>query len=445
MLDVDVRTSANMRNVYTVRQDGVSVKVDNTKASLVVTEDEGVLRIILPHDRSERRSCCRGQLPGRLAAILGIYDGRCEKQIYRIINETDMGTDDLMTNEDIPHASWLTKTERKPQPLQPEQHQARLATQRDSFVNDSDADLTAGFASLSIAQRQTTITVSNAQFPQNAYQPRQRYIPIPPILNQQTEPPHYHKVLEHIRRQAASVKWRNRPSERTQTTTSDLTRYFDALQIQGNDDLDAASRPELFGSDHFSNFRLGAAGELFVFEILRSLNLPGFSFQNWQSKIRHFVRAHKDVPEYRDITTWTLPETADITYIDTQAELWKGTQYPAQLGDILSSIIFMPPWLTVAEALERDIEWLFEVKTTTGPCETDFFMSPSQYSRMKTSGAMRDEAKKQLYVIVRVYNLLSDQIGIRFYIDAWRFRDKELDFGTTDKWKVKTLRRAGTS
>lgn len=43
---------------------------------------------------------------------------------------------------------------------------------------------------------------------------------------------------------------------------------------------------------------------------------------------------------------------------------------------------------------------------------------------------------RQVYCIVRVYNLLSDQIGISFFIDPWRFREGRLEFGTTAKWKV---------
>jgi hypothetical protein len=47
-----------------------------------------------------------------------------------------------------------------------------------------------------------------------------------------------------------------------------------------------------------------------------------------------------------------------------------------------------------------------------------------------------DTGHRQAYCIVRVYNLLSDQIGICFFIDPWRFREGRLEFGTTEKWKV---------
>ena len=47
-----------------------------------------------------------------------------------------------------------------------------------------------------------------------------------------------------------------------------------------------------------------------------------------------------------------------------------------------------------------------------------------------------DTGRRQVYCIVRVYNLLSDQIGISFFIDPWRFREGRLGFDTTEKWKV---------
>jgi hypothetical protein len=50
-----------------------------------------------------------------------------------------------------------------------------------------------------------------------------------------------------------------------------------------------------------------------------------------------------------------------------------------------------------------------------------------------------DTGRRQVYCIVRVYNLLSEQIGISFFIDPWRFREGRLEFGTTEKWKVRAL------
>lgn len=63
----------------------------------------------------------------------------------------------------------------------------------------------------------------------------------------------------------------------------------------------------------------------------------------------------------------------------------------------------------------------------------------TRVQQMRELGTQENSERKQVYCIVRVYNLLSDNIGIRIYMDPWRFRDRELEFGTTDKWKVKPV------
>lgn len=56
---------------------------------------------------------------------------------------------------------------------------------------------------------------------------------------------------------------------------------------------------------------------------------------------------------------------------------------------------------------------------------------------MRNLGEINSYDRKQVYCIVRVYNLLSSKIGIRLFVDPWRFREGVLEFGTTDKWKVR--------
>lgn len=90
-----------------------------------------------------------------------------------------------------------------------------------------------------------------------------------------------------------------------------------------------------------------------------------FSLENWESTIRHLVRPH---PDYADITRWTGGrETSDIVYDDV-------------LGTFTATLVdrgyLDHTWS------ERTPKYLLEVKTTTGPCETAFFMSDSQYRRV---------------------------------------------------------------
>lgn len=57
-----------------------------------------------------------------------------------------------------------------------------------------------------------------------------------------------------------------------------------------------------------------------------------------------------------------------------------------------------------------------------------------------TPSPPRQRRRNRVYCIIRVYNLLSEQIGVRFFIDPWRFRERRLEFGTTEKWKVQAVR-----
>ena len=76
-----------------------------------------------------------------------------------------------------------------------------------------------------------------------------------------------------------------------------------------------------------------------VYEILRAL-LPGtFGLENWQSKIRHLVQAHK---KYGHVTRWAQRETADIMYPDQNNSLRTlfRTRPP---GDVFPN--WAPDWL----------------------------------------------------------------------------------------------------
>lgn len=67
---------------------------------------------------------------------------------------------------------------------------------------------------------------------------------------------------------------------------------------------------------------------------------------------------------------------ADITYRD-QGNLLHDFFLSKPIGDTLLN------WQPEGLARTDDIEWHFEVRTTIGPCETDFFMSKNQYQLMR--------------------------------------------------------------
>lgn len=105
------------------------------------------------------------------------------------------------------------------------------------------------------------------------------------------------------------------------------------------------------------------------FELLSHLSpsLSNFSIANWQSTIRSYVTSHR---EYSNISPWRGKEKADIMYTDNNSTL---TGLLIDKGYLPSNI-----WAG-AKPL-----YYIEVKTTTGSCETPFYMSKYQYNRVNT-------------------------------------------------------------
>ncbi|KAI1262212.1 hypothetical protein F5Y18DRAFT_398949 [Xylariaceae sp. FL1019] len=115
--------------------------------------------------------------------------------------------------------------------------------------------------------------------------------------------------------------------------------------------------------------KVGAAGELYVFELLSHLyggqSLPSFNRTNWQSTIRRYVTLHA---EYADMEPWQGRETSDITYSDVQGVL---TEELINKGYLARNL-----WEG------KRPSYYIEVKATTSSCETPFYVSKAQYQRV---------------------------------------------------------------
>src|SRR3569833_781709 len=112
------------------------------------------------------------------------------------------------------------------------------------------------------------------------------------------------------------------------------------------------------------DMKVGAAGELFVFELLSSLRpaLVGFTHDNWQSTIRKYVDVH---PEYSGMLPWTGRETSDITYDDRTSVLTNTHNNKEKHTQ-------------PDKRQRRNLKYYIEVKSTFGSCDTPFFMSDNQ-------------------------------------------------------------------
>ena len=134
------------------------------------------------------------------------------------------------------------------------------------------------------------------------------------------------------------------------------------------------------------------------------------------------------LPEYQDEPPWSGREISDIMY--------KG-KCPRLMDILRENTTFpYPAWLESVMTSAK-VHYHIEVKTTSGPCSTPFFMSSNQYKLMREKACEPNSptAPKELFVIMRVFNLFSRNIGLQVYINPWHLRDTALDF-VADPWKV---------
>ncbi|KAJ4190313.1 hypothetical protein NW755_005455 [Fusarium falciforme] len=182
------------------------------------------------------------------------------------------------------------------------------------------------------------------------------------------------------------------------------------------------------GLDRFSRFRpssqqerdrmIGAAGELYVFELLKNLRprLPGFSLANWRSTIRSYVSVH---PDYANIQPWNHKETSDIEYTDSEGAL---TELMIDNGYLERGI-----WEN------KKPRYYLEVKTTTGPCDAPFYMSKSQYRLMHEC----QDSTDKIYVVFRVYEVEKAAVQLRVYVNPARLEDSGRLIYTAETWSVR--------
>lgn len=187
------------------------------------------------------------------------------------------------------------------------------------------------------------------------------------------------------------------------------------------DDFDGIDIRNVFHPDnqHERDKKIGAAGELYVFELLTRLDpaLTDWSDVNWQSTIRRYVTIH---PDYANMKPWYGGETADITYDDTEG--------------IFTALLIDHGFFDAEEWRDKHPKYYIEVKTTTGHLRTPFYMSKYQYERMRAVHNRSDHS--EVYMILRVFDICGDNIGMSVYLDPEQLRlDGGLIF-TGETWSV---------
>jgi hypothetical protein len=428
LLKAEVYVCSEIYTELTITQFDGAITVRNDRAVVECNLSSGSLSLYVPSDRNGLQSCYETEMPGKIAnEVLGIEDRGASKIVLRLLNDPSRDTDDIMRDEDIPDVAWIEKppivvqrppTERTPSTTTTSQSMIEPAT--DTMVEQLPLT-TATATNMAVTVRET---MTSAQAPRRPLVFAQ---PVPIVTNLEEEAPwrrvarseQYRKVLEEVTRQARRLP---RDSE-ADLELGAINEAIGDLSLSINyADLTTA----FIGQSTFeNNARIGAAGELFVFERLRALNIQNFTIDNWQSRIRHHIRDH---PDYRDLAPWTGQEVSDLMYTGNSFQL---TTFLIKASRPHAHPRFL------SQFLARPVKFHLEVKTTLGPCTTPFFMSQNQYRLMREKACDQEswDTPEELYVVLRVYNLLSKQIGVRAYVNPWHLKDGVLEF-VADPWKV---------
>ncbi|KAG8677589.1 hypothetical protein FPOAC2_03723 [Fusarium poae] len=202
---------------------------------------------------------------------------------------------------------------------------------------------------------------------------------------------------------------------------------FSALP-EVDDEVQMSQRFRSYGPKE-RDMRIGALGELYVFELLRGLNpaLSHFGRDNWQSRMRKFINVH---PTYSDMPPWNGQETADIVYFDRGREL---TRHLVEKRQLRPEWLGLKPW------------YLIEVKSTTGDSRTPFYLSKRQYEKMGqytdtsawcTVSTATATVPIPIYLIARVSNVGKTNIHLDLYIYPATLRVSNSLVFTPESWSV---------
>jgi hypothetical protein len=359
------------------------------------------LKFYIPTDQRHREVCYAVQLPREILKFLNISDRKAESVLKSVVGASNLDVlDDILRAEGIGEVDGVLRPSAPTSPTQ----SAAICTPDGSPSSFDDMSWISAFQTLSLhggsprstpaspapvgrsalspplfftpSQQRTfaspapvgrsalsssSVFTSSRQRTPTSPAPVGRSLLSPASLFSPTSPRlGYTAILSHIIAAAghATIPYSGRVYQSTTPTAWHLPHHFLSLTFPSNLDRDIS---------------VGAASELFAFELLSTLSLPAFNSANWQSRIRDRVCVHD---KYADLTPWRGRETADLTYEDTEGAF---TQLLMERGYLASGSVIAAP------------KYYLEVKTTTSNCEEAFYMSDNQYRMV--SGALVEDGR----------------------------------------------------
>ncbi|PWY74068.1 hypothetical protein BO83DRAFT_407964 [Aspergillus eucalypticola CBS 122712] len=415
-----------------LNQDGRDIKVEVSRSELHLDDRDGQLTVYIPQDKRTQEICFLGRIPlallqwmmtNPLTQITHEFSDSFVTIIQTLLHAKSKYVSDLL---DLAGIMSIARADDTVVTAENESQQTQEIEDQQSHSDLSSAAV----SNSSIIVQHTPQRDGPAHTPPR---PRQgswvsettvvsasmRSLPVArpsPVLLQNytntTADPEYYQLLSSVLASARNAIF---PSQGT----------FDMAGL--DDSITSVAFSEtirLRASDQFErDFKVGAAGELFVFELLSRLDppLPVFTRDNWQSVIRKFVTI---LPEYSDMTAWHGRETADITYDDQDG--------------VLTSLFIDKGYLRDDVWRGKTPRFYIEVKSSTADNRTPFFMSKYQYRRMQemSNGETQSDNMDMVYVIFRVYNLGQQGMRMKIYVDPEMMRVREELIFTAEGWSV---------
>ncbi|KAF5570430.1 ATPase-like ATP-binding domain-containing protein [Fusarium phyllophilum] len=434
-------------SVLKIFQNKQSFEIPVATANEHIEDSTGNLTIYVPKERRAQELCFGSVLPRKFAAWLmrsskSLTDGPVETDIVKVLTAVFASErfvlDDVLDDQGILTVSFDNEDE-EDNSDEVEEHQAegqeeegqeqRLSDSRLETDDTSPEQLTPDRSSINAGtppfagssgispegSLPGTLVETISQRSQMSYQPHSGRVhrssqsdlfpssPQPlhhpsaqapsnplsaitsPSEQQSSEDARYRSILDRVVEKARNAAFPSRGA-------FDMTHMRNALPGGDTDAYQSFDGLDIMGHFRSTNQlerdkKVGAAGELYVFELLSCLNLP-----NWN--------------HYTNLQAWRGRETADIVYVDAEGHL--------------TNTLIGCGYLDHDEWHGARPRYYIEVKTTTGPCSTAFYMSGKQYQLMQQIHHTEDHS--EIYMVFRVFQLDSDGIGLCVYTDPEKLR-----------------------
>lgn len=353
LLHAQVRVSDDLRTQLRLRvpgSDPVSEKDDQAVPTITGVDSDDIT-IYLPAAKKDLKKAYRASLPALIRNVLGIKDSAADYWLLQLLT-VKLGTIyHVLEDAEAPLLGWLEQIDLSGEEDETDSDVSNEEDEETIVASDHEEQHAHTF-SFRGEVNDARIRSHRSATPSRSYTTA---LPNRPRLSSDAARASSDDFLKLLRNVVSAA--RQVPGHRT---GNGATSAIDRASAFGD--------PDEPGTNYYA--KIGAVGELFVYETLQALNLPAFGLDNWQSKIRRLVKAH---PDYADMEPFSGIDMDIVVEDDSgQLEQWLHRK----------SYGFCPQLPRNEDGSHRKIRFEFEVKSTTGSRSDKMFMSQGQYDRV---------------------------------------------------------------